>query len=133
MKGPQKRRLTKATALCLGVFWSGAFAEENGNWIPMRATVNHVEELLRKMHPPTWEGEQAGSFDSYGRYYTGQTNAGRKQIFAQFYSLDPKVWPPGVHIGSPAQMVAGGGCKNLMVVYDVTEDRITQFVCYGLG
>jgi hypothetical protein len=95
--------------------------------------VIQVEELLRKMPLATYGAVKADSFDSYGRYYTGQTNAGRKQIFASFYSVDPKVWPPGMHIGFPQHMMTGGGCHHLLMQYDVAEDRIKQFVCYGLG
>jgi hypothetical protein len=127
------RRLIRATLFCLCSFGSLAFAENGGDWVPDVATVNHVEELLRKMPPPTYGTVKSDSFDSYGRYYTGHTNAGRKQIFASFYSADPKQWPPGVHIGSPHYMMSGGGCHNLIILYDVAEDRIKQYVCYGLG
>jgi hypothetical protein len=30
-------------------------------------------------------------------------------------------------------MMTGGGCHQLLMLYDVAEDRIKQFVCYGLG
>jgi hypothetical protein len=133
MRKTQWRRLTRATLFCLSAFGSMAFAEDDGRWIPDAATVNHVEELLRKTPLPKYGAVKADSFDSYGRYYTGQTNAGRKQIFATFYSVDPKVWPPGMHIGSPHRMMTGGGCHQLLMLYDVAEDQIKQFVCYGLG
>jgi hypothetical protein len=133
MRRTQWSRLMRATLFSLSTFGSMAFAEDEGLWIPDVVTVNHIEELLRKMPPPTYGTVKADSFDSYGRYYTGQTNAGRKQIFASFYSVDPKVWPPGMHIGSPQQMMSGRGCHQLLVLYDVAEDRIKQFVCYGLG
>jgi hypothetical protein len=27
----------------------------------------------------------------------------------------------------------GGGCRQLNVLYDVSEERVTEFHCYGLG
>jgi hypothetical protein len=129
----QWRRLMRATLFCLSAYGNTALSEDDGHWIPDVATVIHVEGLLRKMPLPTYGAAKADSFDSYGRYYMGQSNAGRKQIFASFYSVDPKVWPPGMHIGLPQHMMSGGGCHQLLMLYDVAEGRVKQFVCYGLG
>lgn len=85
------RRLLRATLFCLTAFGSMTFAQDDGYWIPDVATVIHVEELLRKMPVPTYGTVKADSFDSYGRYYTGQINAGRRQIFTSFNSVDSKV------------------------------------------
>jgi hypothetical protein len=54
---------------CLCVFGSIAFAEEAGVWTSDVATVNHIEELLRKMPAPTYgDGAvKADAFDRYGR------------------------------------------------------------------
>ena len=131
------RRLMRATILCVSPFLSVAFAEDQGYWTPDVATVNHVEELLRKMPPPTLgDPVNADPFDSYARYYSGGTDsAGRKVIVASFYSnsMNPKEYPPGMHIGREHMVSTGGGCHHLIVVYDVAEDRIRTFVCYGLG
>ncbi|MEJ0005792.1 MAG: hypothetical protein WDM77_05245 [Steroidobacteraceae bacterium] len=127
------RRLMRATLFCLAALGSLAFAQDDGHWIPDVATVNHVEDLLRMMPPPAHGAVKADPFDSYGRYYVGQTDAGKKQIFANFYSMNPKTWPPGMHIGPADQMLMGGGCKHILMLYDVAEDHIKLFVCYGLG
>jgi hypothetical protein len=133
MRKRRWRRFISATLFCLSAIGSMAFAQDDGHWIPDAATVNHVEALLRKMPLPTYGAVKADSLDSYGRYYTGETKAGRKLIAASFHSADPKVWPPGMHIGLPSRMMTGGGCHQLLMLYDVAEDRIKLFVCYGLG
>ena len=128
-------RLLAATLLCVSLLWTMAFAEDQGDWTPDVATVNHVEDLLRKMPPPTYASVKADPFDNYARYYTGETKDGRKLIGASFYSnsMDPKEYPPGMHIGREHMVSTGGGCHHLLMLYDVAEDRVIQFVCYGLG
>ena len=133
MRRTQWRRLIREALFCLCAFGSMAFGEDDGDWIPDLATVNHVEELLKKMPLPTYGAVKADSFDSYGRYYTGAIKDGRQVIGASFYSTDPKEYPPGIHIGREHWVATGGGCHHLMMLYDVAEDRVTLFVCYGLG
>jgi hypothetical protein len=133
MKKREWHRLLRTTLFCLYAFGSIAFAGDARLWTPDVATVNHIEELLRRMPVPTYGVVKADPFDLYGRYYVGQTNAGRKQIGADFYSMDTTKWPPGTHIGTPPYLETGGGCHHLMALYDVAEDRIQYFVCYGLG
>jgi hypothetical protein len=77
----------------------------------------------------------ATSTDRYGRYYTGVTLNGRKVVYGVFLPMDPARYPPGIHIVPFENQphMTGGGCSQLNVWYDVAEDRVTEFHCYGLG
>jgi hypothetical protein len=109
-----------------------AFADSS-LWTPDLAQVTHIEQLLRQMPMPKKQNWVSDSFDSYGRYYTGLTEGSHKVIYANFYSLDSKLYPPGVHVGVDFPVTTGGLCAHLTVRYDVAEDRVTEFECYGLG
>lgn len=98
-------------------------------------TVEHIEQTLRQMAPPKLFNWQATALDTYGRYYTGVTTDGRKVIFGVFLSMDANRYPRGVHIVPFDRQphMTGGLCAQLTVWYDVAEQRVRQFICYGLG
>jgi len=106
----------------------------NGYWLPDATTVDRVERAVRQMPPPKTGDRVATSLDDYGRYYTGVTLNGRKVVYGVFLSMDPSHYSPGVYIvprdKQPA--IAGGMCTQLNVWYDVADERVTEFHCYGL-
>ena len=112
-----------------------AYSQGGDYWVPDLKTVERVEQTIRQMPPRTKGAWVATSIDSYGRYYTGITLNGHKVIYGVFLSMDVTRYPPGVHIvrveGQPH--MSGGGCSQLNVWYDVGEERVVEFHCYGLG
>ena len=112
-----------------------AYPQSESYWIPDSKTVDRVELAIRQLPPPRTNDWVATSIDSYGRYYTGVTLNGHKLVYGVFLSMDPTRYPPGIHIvphGNQPHM-SGGLCTQLNVWYDVAEERVTEFHCYGLG
>ena len=60
---------------------------------------------------------------------------GHKVLIGVFLSMDSALYPPGIHIVPIEKQphVAGGLCSQLRVWFDVSENRVTAFQCYGLG
>jgi len=109
--------------------------QSNGYWVPDSRTVDRIEQTIRHMPLPTLGDWTATSLDSYGRYYTGATLNGRKAVIGVFLSMDPTRYPRGIHIVPYKDQphMAGGLCAQLDVWYDVAEERVKEFHCYGLG
>ncbi len=125
----------KCTAVLILAVSTPGYSQDGGSWIPDSKTVDRIEETIRQMPLPTLQNWTATAIDSYGRYYTGQTRNGHKIVVGVFLATDPVRFPHGVHIVSHEQLpgMAGGLCGQLDLLYDVTEQRVTAFRCYGLG
>jgi hypothetical protein len=121
-----------------GLLWAVSaqtYSQSEGHWLPDSKTVDRIEQAISHM-PLRKTGEwTATSTGSYGRYYTGVTLNGRKVVYGVFLSMDPTRYPPGIHIVpfEAQPHMTGGGCTQLNVWYDVSEERVTEFHCYGLG
>jgi hypothetical protein len=119
----------------LSVASTQACSQSGGHWLPDSKTVDRIEQAIGHMSLRKTGNWTETSTDSYGRYYTGVTLNGRKVVYGVFLSTDPTRYPPGIHIvpfeGQPH--MTGGGCRQLNVWYDVSEERVTEFHCYGLG
>ena len=112
-----------------------AAPQGDGYWVPDSKTVDRIEQTIRHMPLPTLGNWTATSIDSYGRYYTGETPDGHKVVIGVFLAMDPVRYPRGIHIVPYTEQphMTGGLCAQLSVWYDVAEDRVKGFHCYGIG
>ena len=127
-------RVTYSLALLLAVSVQASSQSED-YWLPDSKTVDRIEQAIGRMPLPTTGKWAATSLDNYGRYYTGVTLNGHRVVFGVFLSMDPARYPSGIHIVpfEKQPLMTGGGCSQLNVWYDVGEERVTEFHCYGLG
>jgi hypothetical protein len=114
---------------------SAQASQSDGYWLPDSKTVERIEQAIRHAAPPATGDLTATSVDNYGRYYTGVTLNGHRVVYGVFLSMDPTRYPRGIHIVpfEDQPHMTGGGCSQLNVWYDVSEERVTEFHCYGLG
>lgn len=110
------------TALLL-LLVSGCATAGEAAWTPSPALVAKVEANL--ILP-------AGSqpIGSYGRYYYGRLEHGRRVLVGEFVLEDSS---PGVHIIAPADAprVLDGGCSVVNLVYDPAHKKVTSLFCNG--
>lgn len=122
MKARSIQRLGPALLLLLV---SGCATASEGTWTPSSELVAKVEAHLTL---------PAGSqpIGSYGRYYYGRFEQGRRVLVGEFVLEDSS---PGVHIIAPANApkVLDGGCSVVNLVYDPTHEKIVSFFCNGSG
>lgn len=123
------------TVVVLMTLSTQAISQSDRYWLPDSETVARLDQTIRTMPLPRLGNWVATSIDSYGRYYTGMTLNGHKVLIGVFFSMDSALYPPGIHIVPIEKQphVAGGLCSQLRVWFDVSENRVTAFQCYGLG
>jgi hypothetical protein len=112
-----------------------AISQSHGYWLPDSKTVARLDHMIRTLPLPTLGNWAATSIDTYGRTYTGMTLNGHRVVIDVILSTDAAHYAPGIHVVPIEKQphAAGGLCSRLPVGFDVSENRLTDLQCYGLG